>query len=86
MKTTLERENEGKRTVVSVSRGDHPVKGSAFLCIIEVVTQEHYEELPAIIRIAREFGARRWDIQAVLVRAVEELQRRKIKRRCDYEI
>ena len=44
----------------------NPVKLTALLYLREGLLQERYEALPAIIAIAKEFGARDFEIQDLL--------------------
>lgn len=81
MKTAI-RENEVNQT--SGNRKlpiDHPVKVTAFLEIVEAVRSERYEEVAEMVKIAEEFGARRWDIPAVLEQGVVAQRKSNLERR-----
>jgi hypothetical protein len=44
----------------------HPVKLTALLYLKEAILRQRYEECPAIIQIAREYGAADFEIQDLL--------------------
>ena len=50
----------------------HPVKMTALLYLHEALLKERYEEMQAILEIAREFGAGEWEIRESLMRNPEK--------------
>ena len=59
----------------------HPVKVTALCSIAETVAAERYEHIGEIVAIAKEFGARRWDVLEALNAGIYEQRRIEIQRR-----